>query len=278
MRLLFSFFILLATLANAQNQRFYYEYKFIPDSTNVEEVKTEIMNLDTSEKGSKFYSYEVFRSDSIMKVDLEKQLQATGSINIKTDMRKGNVRYSVSKTYPDFKVQLNTKLLRDSYNVNDNRKIIWKILPEKQKIGEWNAQKAEANFAGRTWTVWFTTDIPLQEGPYKFHGLPGLIVKAEDKTGSHKFELKGIKKIQNQIENLDVFAMKGVEISQNQYQKILKDYENDPTKGLKEMMVGGTSIMLTGNGGDNAKFMKEREKQMKETIKKNNNKIELSFQ
>ena len=31
------------------------------------------------------------------------------------------------------------------------------------KIGEFNAQKAETNFAGRKWIAWFTTDIPFQD-------------------------------------------------------------------------------------------------------------------
>lgn len=36
-------------------------------------------------------------------------------------------------------------------------------------------------------------DIPFQDGPYKFRGLPGLIIKIKDQTHSHSFELKGIK-------------------------------------------------------------------------------------
>ena len=81
-------FLMMISFLSAQNQRFMYEYKFVSDSTNKADVKTELMNLDTTPKGSKFYSYTSYKSDSLMRVDLEKQLKTTGSINIKTDQRK----------------------------------------------------------------------------------------------------------------------------------------------------------------------------------------------
>jgi GLPGLI family protein len=67
-------------------------------------------------------------------------------------------------------------------------------LPEKQKIGSWEAQKATTEFAGRKWTAWFAEELPFNDGPYKFKGLPGLIVKISDETNSHSMELRGTSK------------------------------------------------------------------------------------
>lgn len=273
-KLLINLFLIFGVLAIAQNKRFIYEYKFISDSTNVDDVKTEMMFLDTTKDGSKYYSYTVFNSDSIMKVDLEKQLAATGSINVKSDMRKGNVRYSVTKTYPDYKINLHRRLGMDSYNISDDRKINWKISSEKEKIGEWNVQKAEADFAGRHWIAWFSTEIPIQDGPYKFRGLPGLIIKIEDKTGSHKMELKGIKNIVGDVD-VNVWEAKEIVVNSRQFQKVIKEYENDPTKGIKQIQMGGTSIVLTGKDGTSTKIAKDQEDRMKNQIKKDNNRIEL---
>ena len=275
-KLLVNFFLIVGIVTFAQNKRFIYEYKFIPDSTNLDDVKTEMMFLDTTKDGSKYYSYTVFNSDSIMKVDLEKQLAATGSINVKSDMRKGDVRYSVTKTYPDYKINLHRRLGMDAYNISDDRKINWKISSEKEKIGEWNAQKAEADFAGRHWIAWFSTEIPIQDGPYKFRGLPGLIVKIEDKTGSHKMELKGIKNITGNVD-INVFEVKEIAVNSKQFQKVLKEYENDPTKGIKQIQMGGTSIILTGKDGTSTKIAKEQEERLKARIKKDNNRIELDI-
>ncbi|GGG51417.1 GLPGLI family protein [Epilithonimonas arachidiradicis] len=275
-KLLINLFLILGILTIAQNKRFIYEYKFIPDSTNVEDVKTEMMFLDTTKDGSKYYSYTVFNSDSLMKADLERQLKATGSINVKSDMRKGNVRYSVTKTYPDYKINLHRRLSMDAYNISDERKINWKISSEKEKVGEWNAQKAEADFAGRHWTAWFSTEIPIQDGPYKFHGLPGLIVKIEDKTGSHKLELKGIKNITGELD-INVFEAKEIAVNSKQFQKVVKEYENDPTKGIKQLQMGGATVILTGKDGNSAKVAKEQEERLRNQIKKDNNRIELDI-
>lgn len=275
-KLLVNFFLIVGIVTFAQNKRFIYEYKFISDSTNVDDVKTEMMFLDTTKDGSKYYSYTVFNSDSIMKVDLEKQLAATGSINVKSDMRKGNVRYSVTKTYPDYKINLHRRLGMDSYNISDDRKINWKISSEKEKIGEWNVQKAEADFAGRHWIAWFSTEIPIQDGPYKFRGLPGLIIKIEDKTGSHKMELKGIKNIVGDVD-VNVWKAKEIVVNSRQFQKVIKEYENDPTKGIKQIQMGGTSIVLTGKDGTSTKIAKDQEERLKARIKKDNNRIELDI-
>ncbi|MGC4130119.1 MAG: GLPGLI family protein [Bergeyella sp.] len=265
--------LLSAIFVTAQNKRFIYEYKFISDSTNREDLKTEMMNLDVLKEGSKFYSYTVYHSDSIMKADLEQQLKATGAINIKADSRKGNIRYTVTKSYPDYKINLLTRISMDSYSVAEDRKISWKILSEKEKIGEWEAQKAETEFAGRKWTAWFTTEIPVQDGPYKFHGLPGLIVKLEDKTASHIFELKGIRNIAPEGFDNDVFSMGNrIAVNRKQYNKLLNDYENDPTKSMKQLRMTRDIVVVNDEGSAKDK---EQEKLMKERIRKNNNIIEL---
>lgn len=49
-------------------------------------------------------------------------------------------------------------------------------------------------FAGREWTAWFTSEISIPDGPYKFYGLPGLILKISDKTNTHSFEMISVQK------------------------------------------------------------------------------------
>lgn len=114
-------------------------------------------------------------------------------MGIKPNPQRSLVQYSVTKKYSEYKIFLHTSILLDQYKIAEERPIIWKITSEKKMIGEWKTQKAETNFAGRHWLAWFTTDIPVQDGPYKFHGLPGLIVNIEDQTQSHIFTLQAVK-------------------------------------------------------------------------------------
>jgi len=155
----------------AQNQRFIYEYRFVKDSTEKSKSETELMVLDATKIGSKFYSLKKSIADSVHLDRVQKEAKDFSGIDY------GLAPYVVEKTYPDFKIEFFTVFEMDKYKVTDNRKLAWNILPEKEKIGEFNTQKASVNFVGRTWTAWFTTDIPIQDGPYKFHGLPGMIVK-----------------------------------------------------------------------------------------------------
>lgn len=267
--------IFFSLLFSAQNQRYIYEYKIIKDSTDRNNVRNEMMFLDTSKEGSRYYSYTAHHSDSLMFVNMEQQLKATGMINVTSDMKKESERYSVSKTYPGYKVSLHNRVGMDNYNVSEDRKLNWKITSDKQKIGNWNTQKATLDFAGRQWTAWFTTEIPLQDGPYKFSGLPGLIVKIEDKSQSHILELRGIKTITEADYMARSKPKNEISLTLKQYQKIITDYENDPTKGLKQASMGNITMMPV-QGGDN-RWIKEREESIKKEMKKDNNKIELSF-
>ncbi|WP_144282235.1 GLPGLI family protein [Chryseobacterium echinoideorum] len=284
--------ILLGFFSFAQN-RFFYEYKFIPDSTNRDDVKTEMMLLDIDKEGSSYYSQDKFISDSTAKANLEKQIKS-GSTNftINRTEKPGQVGYKVTKTYPELKTFLFLKVSTDSYKIEEDQKPEWKILPEKQKVGEYNAQKATTKFGGREWTAWFSTDLPFQDGPYKFYGLPGLIVKIEDTTGSHSMTLVGNKTIhivnseESQLpQGIQIFGIGGKEIetTEKQFKKVWKAYINDPAKNMREMMMKNTDtnkITFKTKSADGREIsdpnqvFREIEKKAKEGFKKNNNPIE----
>lgn len=155
-------------------------------------MEKEFLLLYITLKGSKFYSYEKYKSDSILAIDIEKELAANSHIiNLKANY-KGKVNYLISKEYPTFKIYSQNQSGNNRYNVLDERAINWQIISDRQQIGDFISQKAEADVYGRKWTAWFSTDIPIQDGPYKFHGLPELIVKIEDQTKSYLSELKDI--------------------------------------------------------------------------------------
>jgi GLPGLI family protein len=243
------------------------------------------MYLDISEKGSKFYSREVYVSDSIMTAAFEKQIKATGSMNVDMkamSMRKGSVRYKIHKNYPSLETYSLTRSGMDAYKVWDKRKIPWKILPEKQKIGEFEAQKAVTEFAGRKWTAWFTEELPFQDGPYKFRGLPGLIVKLEDATQSHVFELKAVGKYKEEIQKVSEFVGndKYIEVNQEQYKKIFLEDRNDPAKSMKMAMANGAVLQFRDQNGNEisaSEMIKRREQQVKENNKRDNNLLELDL-
>jgi GLPGLI family protein len=58
--------------------------------------------------------------------------------------------------------------------------IKWNIVEEVKMIKNFTCLKATTEFRGRKYTAWFTPDIPISDGPWKFKGLPGLILSITD--------------------------------------------------------------------------------------------------
>lgn len=286
-------FVIFSALIQAQTNRFFYEYKFIPDINNKDDVKKEMMQLDITPKGSSYYSYDKFISDSTIVAAVEKQAKSgSGNIQINRHDKPNQINYKVVKDYPDFRTYLSTKISTDQYKVKEDQKPVWKILPDKQKIGEYMAQKATTSYGGRDWIAWFTSEIPFQDGPYKFYGLPGLIVKIEDTIGSHIMTLVGNKKIANPSSDAEFklpagMVMLGVggkeiEVTEDQFRKVWKAYLNDPSKNMRQMMAGNGDMKMTfkfkdASGkeiSDPNQVLRAMEKSTKERLAKDNNPIE----
>ncbi|MDE6588672.1 MAG: GLPGLI family protein [Paramuribaculum sp.] len=68
----------------------------------------------------------------------------------------------------------------------------WEITDSTKEILGYECFKAMTDYHGRRWTVWFTPEIPLQNGPWKLGGLPGLILKAAADDGQYSFVATGI--------------------------------------------------------------------------------------
>ncbi len=282
-------FLIVFVFAFSQNARAIYEYKFRSDSTKTDSLKTEWMYLDIKKEGSSYYSKKAFDEDSIIAESIKKQM-ASGmkSLSVSRNRIGGESDFKVFKTYPDFKTKTETSIGNDNYLVLEDREMIWKILPDKAKIGEFNAQKAETDFGGRHWTAWFSAEVPFQDGPYKFHGLPGLIVKVEDKTGSHIMELKALKKEYTTSNNdvnlpegksIPMFGAKPIEVNRKQYVKKLEEHQMDPVQGMRQMLNMPNSKVVVNIGGveytDPKDVLKQMEKMEREEMQRNNNKIEL---
>lgn len=83
--------------------------------------------------------------------------------------------------------------LKKFYSVSENMpNFKWKYLKGEKSINKFKCKQATTTFRGRTYTVWYTEEIPVSAGPWKFSGLPGLILDVADKDGLYNWTVKNI--------------------------------------------------------------------------------------
>ena len=256
----------------AQANRFIYQVTMKTDSTNRNDIKTETAYLDATPEKSIFYGEKRLQRDSLF----TRMRQTNGASFDRSQIQnlRSNIDYTVEKDFKTGKNTFNSRIARDQYSYEEDRPMEWKILPETAKIGEYKTQKAETDFAGRKWAAWFTTDVPFQDGPYKFSGLPGLIVKVEDSKGDYSFDLKETKKIASPT----VFEQRGniIKVKRTVFNQQLEKFQKDPTS----FSPPAPPMSMSGNSGGvrpqtNPNQRKEFEQRMKDELKTKNNPIEL---
>ena len=93
----------------------------------------------------------------------------------------------------------------------------WQIGSETATICGYECFKATCHWRGRDFTAWFTPDIPVEYGPWKFGGLPGLIMKVSDDDGIYVFEAVAVEN-----GNFPIFAPRGNKYAKSTREKVWK--------------------------------------------------------
>ena len=99
-----------------------------------------------------------------------------------------------------------------------------------KKIGNLVCKKAIGEFRGRTYEVWFSEEIPVNFGPWKLWGLPGLIVEVQDFYNDViSIKLKSIKQTDSIIEK----PSGDEQLTQSNYVLLFKQKLDNLAKFLK---------------------------------------------
>lgn len=280
MKFLIQVFLFLSVICSAQSaNRFFYELSYKP-KTNSSERKKILTILDIAEKKSIYQDFTYLSQDSLISSKMDAMQKSGVYTDLSTFIRKPDIPYKIIKEYPDFNQIHQEYFIEANFSYTIKPVLKWKILPEKEKIGTYEAQKASLSFGGRNWTAWFTTQIPFQDGPYKFCGLPGLIVKIEDDRQEFSWSLKGNKKIEqyNEISlaektlpNHDKF----IHTTPEKFAKALASYKKDPLSSMRGMFTEEMVNKSFDNSGKTlAEILKEQEKAIMK-IYENDNPIEV---
>lgn len=128
-------------------------------------------------------------------------VEADGSTS--WDLRKGPVKKAYSYIFTNLgKEQLThyNKFGEDlGYYTEPLSEMKWNIVEDSTlTVLGYECVMAESDYHGRRWRAWFAPEIPMSFGPWKLHGLPGLILKAES-DGGFSFSASGIEHTDREI-------------------------------------------------------------------------------
>lgn len=264
---------------NAQNHRFIYEYKYIPDSTKVDSILTENMRLTIFKDHSEFLSEMKAKRDSTILRSSQK-----GNREIGTNLSPGNIRSMVWKNKNNIKNYSTEFIGMESYKVINETDLNWELINETQKIQNYNCQKAVLKFGKREWTAWFTTELPFQDGPHIFRKLPGLIVAIEDSQKHHSFKLIANYKTIDGTSVIKPFhLLKNYEVNRKQFNKKWNDFRKNPISSNEQFLLMNPQITNfksydeNGNEIDTNAFKKAGREQARKNLVKNNNFLDLDL-
>lgn len=180
------------TLATG-NMEFVYDYRFCVDTTGLltENYNSDDMLLQIGPNGlSKFSSLRNLTVDSIIMRSTQEQIVDAA---IEGKLSTGEFM-TIYKNYPDGHITHTEKICQDWFRYDEEMpEFDWELTDSVTNVLGYRCQSARCSFRGRVWTVFYTEDIPLTDGPWKLHGLPGLIMKASDEKGHYTFECIGIR-------------------------------------------------------------------------------------
>lgn len=248
-----------------------YKLTYQPDSTDASSVTSEEMWLYLGDQISQFSSKGRAIRDSL---DRSKKISGVGFTDFKAraEMTRTEFDYTIYKSIPEDRMSYALQILRDKLRYEENKDVFeWEILPETKVIQGYESQKAKTEFRGREYTAWFTPEIPASDGPYKFNGLPGLILQLEDSRNQYSFELVRFEKLEEPV----LFSLSTENYTLSTKEKLLqlkRQYEENPFAALENSNKGSSKKVTIKIS---KKQKREMLKKTREELEKKNNPIEL---
>lgn len=263
MKYIFAFSVVfIFGLFSSQSKSFVYELKFKVNPTK-DSISKETFILDVIDGKSLFRTLKEKEADSIAHLTKRFSFTTTSFKDFRT----------VSKDLKEKEIKKFINNFQKLFSIKIEEELKWKIENETKVSSSIKIQKATVKYGGRNWTAWFTNEIPLQEGPYIFHGLPGLITEIGDDQNDYSFTLIQIRNSDGKLYEKE----KAFPITWKQYDKLAKDYYSDPTREINGKNSGTPPIRWVDEKGNeltpNFKEMNEKERN---EIRANNNPVELN--
>ncbi len=226
------------------------------NAVDVNNVRTydDLQRLEIGAKMSKYYSFSLYNSDSLKINYLKDNPTAPGIPTWMGERVKKSFRWDLimqSFFYKDFSKKVLTVFNRMPLGVDackyseDIPAQEWELQKDTLTVCGYLCQKATCHFRGRDFVAWFTPEIPIPNGPWKFGGLPGLILKVTDSEKMFDFECV---KIENHTDKYSIILFDDSRFQKTdraKVMKLVKDIHEDYYKVANMKRVDGLPYVFT---------------------------------
>lgn len=240
--------------------KFYYKYTYQKDSLDTSVRSEDFFVLIKKNDSIIFSDVSNIKADSVeAKVWADFSSKKSSSISF-AHVPKTRFRYYIQKIQNNIFVL--DKIGTGNYIYEDTTNFDWKLSDEKKMIAGFQCQKATTSAFGRNFTAWFTSEIPIHDGPYKFRGLPGLIIEIYDHQKYFIFSL--VKYNKNEKVDIKIPAFRKrrlITTSKEKFVAAKKNYREGIVSRIK-------------NSSISENVSQDRIKQIQNDLIKNNNQIE----
>ena len=184
-------------LLYAQESTLYVKYSYF--NTNAVTNKDVYAELINSQNKSKFILYTKKINPTTRYFDENNEMKGE-LIDFEDEVYKD---FSQNSYFANSPIPFTYKFTsKDSLN-----HLKWELKDNIKEILGYSCTEAHTSFHGRNYIAYFTYEIPIFDGPWKFNGLPGLILELKEETGMLEivaYELKTEAKIKNIDSKLDI--------------------------------------------------------------------------
>lgn len=193
---------------------------------------------------AKFTDMASFRVDSLASLPGDNAVEVD-----ELDKTRGRVEYfftgEVYQNWPEGKISYVDIITPNVMQYEEDfPPFEWTLTEDTLTVCDYPCVKATCSYGGRNWTAWFTEEIPVGFGPWKFSGLPGLIMKVSDDEGVHTFTATALRKSDGEIVKLQNKELQTT--SRDKFIKAKNFFERDPMKNIAVESIRDMTVMKGG--------------------------------
>lgn len=213
----------------------YLRVSYAFNADNIKDSKTyiDLQRLEIGKKLSKYYSFFAFHTDSLSTEWTKKHPKAQSAPYHFSDSKRCYYwsEYQYSECFKKGDVMAVYSRMPHGLKKYDSKHVEqlplqkWELAPGTLKIKNYLCHKAICTFRGRKYIAWYTKEIPVSNGPWKFGGLPGLILKIYDTGQLYTFECIKVERFKFPIKQYDYSNYK--ERSREDLLKLQRDINED---------------------------------------------------